>query len=137
MSRLIQAGEITNYIYNESRFYRTRFESFEQTEKRKHLIYKAIYDNEDFKYFDKYGNEFRIDEIEMYRNTIDEIMNVAEIIYEESRKQIENYDLWVIHITPLFKEKFNREYRTEYVGFYNKESQDFIKVEKNKFLEKL
>lgn len=65
------------------------------------------------------------------------LLDFAERIYKEDRAQMQQQIDFENYIKPLFKEKFNKEYRTEYIQFYSKEFKDFIEKAKSNFNKKL
>lgn len=66
----------------------------------------------------------------------DDILDFAEQVGKENDEQINKYDAWVAYITPLFKDKFDLEFRTEYVSMYDKEKSDWIESKRADFNKK-
>lgn len=65
--------------------------------------------------------------------TIDRIINFAEIIGWESNRQVQEYSDWVDFISPIFLKKFNFEYRDHYKDMYHKDIQRWISKKRLEF----
>lgn len=61
------------------------------------------------------------------------ILDFAQHIGSESKRQIKDFDAWEQYIKPLFLQEFGKEYRHEYASMYSTEAKIFLKLHKDIF----
>jgi hypothetical protein len=63
-------------------------------------------------------------------NTVQEIIDFATLLNDESEKQIKEYDDFNNYIKPLFFEKFGHKYESSLHSMYQGERRDFLNFHK-------
>jgi hypothetical protein len=64
---------------------------------------------------------------------VNKIMNFAELVHNESEKELKLHIKWIDFITSLFQQYFGLGYRHELSSFYSQNAKDFIKQQRKIF----
>lgn len=64
---------------------------------------------------------------------VNKILDFAELVYNESEKQIELHEKWIAFITPLFFQHWGLKYRYDLENLYPIHAKNFIKQQRKIF----